>query len=106
MQINQVLLPFASVVTCSIIILIVWQVLSPLVWIRTITNEDEAEDEWNSYGECNSEDGALPYIIPLGFIIAISVFMTAGISWKLKDVQGKLALLFGTQEDFNLIPNL
>jgi len=89
-QINQVLVPFGAVVTCSIIVLIVWQVLAPLTWQREITNEGK-EEQWNSYGECNSEGGALPFIIPLGFIIAISVFMTGAIAWKLKDVQAELA---------------
>ena len=83
------MIPFGAVVTCSMVILVVWQVLSPLVWIREVTNPDE-EAQYISYGECNSEDGVLPFIIPLGIIIAISVFMTGAISWKLKDVQGKI----------------
>ena len=89
-QINQVMMPFGAVVTCSMIILIVWQILDPYVWVREIKNQDD-EGPFISYGECNNENGVLPFIIPLGFIIAISVFMTGAISWKLKDVQGKLS---------------
>lgn len=89
-QINQVMMPFGAVVTCSIVILIVWQILNPMKWIRENTNEGE-EGPYTSYAECSSEDGVLPYIIPLGFIIALSVILTGAISWKLKDVQAELA---------------
>lgn len=90
-HINQAMLPLAAVVACSMVILVVWQIVDPLTWSRKVTNRDE-EAAWISYGECNSKDvGVLPFVIPLGFIIAISVFMTGAISWKLKDVQADLA---------------
>ena len=88
MQISQVMIPFGAVVSFSLIVLILWQILDPMVWVREITNED-AEGSWKSYGECNSEGDALPFIIPLGIIIFLCVFMAGAISWKLKDVQGK-----------------
>ena len=90
-QINQVLMPFGAVVLCSMVVLIIWQVMNPLVWNRENLNEGE-EGQWISYGECGSEDGnALPFIIPIGFIILLAVFLTGAISWKLKDVQAELA---------------
>ncbi|CAB9498952.1 Gamma-aminobutyric acid (GABA) B receptor [Seminavis robusta] len=91
-QINQVLIPFGIVIFLSVIILMVWQIVDPLVWSREITNADE-EGQWISYAECNStgDAGALPFIIPLAIIIFISVIMTGAISWKLKDVQAELA---------------
>lgn len=91
-QVNQALIPFAGVIACSMIVLVIWQATSPLTWNREVTNPDD-EAAWVSYGECGSKESkdALPFVISLGFIVALSIFVTGGIAWKLKDVQAELA---------------
>ena len=90
-QINQVMIPFAAVIACSVVILGVWQGIDPLSWVREVTNPDE-EAQFNSYAQCNSpEKGVVPFIVPLGIIMGLSVIVTGAISWKLKDIQSELA---------------
>lgn len=64
--------------------------MDPLTWQREITNPEE-EGPFVSYGECGNGDGVLPFVLPLGFIMGLSLLVTGMIAWKLKDVQAELA---------------
>ena len=87
-RIKQVLWPFCLIIAGSMIVLIVWQVVDPLTWHRVKINGDPLE----TYGQCESINyGVIPFIIPLGFLFAVIIVMTAVIAWKLKDVQDDLA---------------
>jgi hypothetical protein len=95
-EFKQVLLPFALIITSSLAILIVWQVVDPLQWNRELQGERDdgelLEDPWVSYGQCESaEKGVMPFVIPLAFLFAVIMLMTLSISWKMKDVQEELS---------------
>jgi len=87
-HIRQVMWPFAAIIASSIIVLIVWTAVDPLVWNRSIIQDHPLE----RYGECRSANyGELPFILPLAVLIAITMVMAATIAWKLRDVQPDLA---------------
>jgi gamma-aminobutyric acid type B receptor len=89
-HINQVLLPFSILIASSLVVLIVWQVLSPYEWERGVISTLKAPLE--TYGKCRSvPHGLLPFIVPLGCLLFMAVGITAFYSWKLKDVQADLA---------------
>jgi hypothetical protein len=88
-DIKQVLLPFSLIISSSVIILIVWQIVDPLRWEREMISDDEAP--LKTYGQCESDNGVLPYVIPLAFLFAVIITMTLAISWKMKDVQSDLS---------------
>lgn len=77
--------------------LIVWQVLDPLQWVRELTqglaaDGEYAADPWVSYGQCKSEVyGVVPFIVPLVSLFAITILMTLAISWKMREVQSELS---------------
>jgi ABC-type multidrug transport system permease subunit len=85
--IQQVLLPFACTIAGSVLVLIVWQVLDPLVWIRVEISHDPLE----TFGQCANSNGILPFVLPLAILIAFTIFMTCAISWKMKNVQSDLS---------------
>lgn len=86
-KIHHALWPFAIILSLSFIVLIVWQVVNPVIWIREVTQEAPLQ----SRGECASEDGATPYIIVLGCLMGIITVMTSYIAFKTKDVQSELS---------------
>jgi hypothetical protein len=88
---NQVIRPFALIITSSVAILIAWQVVNPFQWHRELTSEEMSEEPWVSYGQCESEHGVLPYILPLAFLFVIIMLMTLSISWKMRAVQSELS---------------
>jgi hypothetical protein len=92
-QFSQVMLPFALIITASIAILIVWQMIDPLQWNRELLVDYLEEDPWESLGQCSvSKDiGTLPYIIPLVLLFLITMLMTLSISWKMRTVQSDLS---------------
>jgi hypothetical protein len=90
-DVNQVIRPFALIITSSVVILIVWQVVDPFQWNRELTNEEMSEEPWVSYGQCESENGVLPYVLPLAFLFVIIMLMTLSISWKMRAVQSELS---------------
>ena len=65
---TDVLMPFAVVFTCNVVVLACWTALDPLTYVRQI---GEGTDVWNreieSYGACRS-DKALAFLCPLAFI--------------------------------------
>jgi gamma-aminobutyric acid type B receptor len=89
--VKQVLVPFCFIMAASVVVLIVWQVVDPYVWIRTEINDDPLE----TFGECSSrdraDDGILPYIIPLWLLFFVITSMTAVVAWRMKDVQAELS---------------
>jgi hypothetical protein len=90
-RVQQVLLPFFSIMAASVIVLVVWQVVDPYMWVRSVSNEDPLE----TFGKCKSGDGAgdglLPYIIPLGILFLVITSMTAVVAWRMKHVQSELS---------------
>jgi len=87
-QIKQVLWPIVGIGTALIVVLILWQTLEPLEWERTVISI--GDEPFETYGEC-SEDGLLPFLIPLALLIALTVGITAVFAWKMKDVQEELS---------------
>lgn len=85
-NIKQVLLPFSLIIACSILILILWQVIDPLTWEVTVISEEPRE----TYGECRSQH-ILFYLVALFTLFAAIMLMTAVVSWKMKDVQSDLS---------------
>ena len=85
--IHQVLAPFGIIMLCTLLVLLIWQLNDPLVWVRTVVNLDPLE----TYGECRVEGNLLAYLIPLGFLIVLVTVGTAVYAWKLKDVQSDLS---------------
>lgn len=64
---RDVLVPFLIMFSLNIIVLICWTVIDPLMYVRTYS---QGTDLWNreiaSTGQCRSEDGVVPYLVPLG----------------------------------------
>lgn len=88
--IDQVLLPLVIIIACSLLDLIVWQVIDPLVWSREVISGDAALVE--TVGQCTSlVHGMLPFAVPLAFFTFLAVTTTAFLSWKLRDVQSELS---------------
>jgi hypothetical protein len=83
---KQVLLPFVVVTACLLIVLTVWTIHDPLQWVR----EQVGDNPRNTYGKCQVQDEALPYIIPLGGLLLLAMGATAVLCWQLKDVQADL----------------
>lgn len=48
--IQQVLWPFAIIITASAVVLVVWTVMDPMRWYRTVTSEEPLV----TYGRCDS----------------------------------------------------
>ena len=89
--IQQVLLPFTLIITCSVTVLAVWQGMDPMVWVRENLSDD-AEEPWVSYGQCSSpEIGVVPFVVPLALLFGIIIAMTLAISWKMRGVQSDLS---------------
>jgi 7 transmembrane sweet-taste receptor of 3 GCPR len=86
---QHVLLPCVILLTCSIVVLIIWQIVDPLSWNRK--GISAVGEPYETYGECNSEKyGVLPFLIPLLLLIGLAVITTAVFSWRLRNVQSEL----------------
>eukprot|EP00579_Thalassiosira_antarctica_P015388 CAMPEP_0201938152 /NCGR_PEP_ID=MMETSP0903-20130614/40870_1 /ASSEMBLY_ACC=CAM_ASM_000552 /TAXON_ID=420261 /ORGANISM="Thalassiosira antarctica, Strain CCMP982" /LENGTH=602 /DNA_ID=CAMNT_0048479347 /DNA_START=11 /DNA_END=1816 /DNA_ORIENTATION=- len=77
---QDVMLPFACILTANVVTLICWTVINPLQYIRS---ELPGTDDWNriiaTYGHCSSSDsggGAAPYIAVLG-VVNLTVIVIA-----------------------------
>lgn len=90
-QIKQVLWPLICIGMSAILVLVVLQIHDPLVWKREVISEGEALYE--TYGKCriSNEHGIIPYLVPLAFLIFLTVAITAYFAWKMKDVQAELS---------------
>ena len=64
---RDAIIPFLIMFSLNIIILICWTLIDPLKYVRTFSL---GTDLWNreiaSTGQCLSEDGAVPFLVPLG----------------------------------------
>ena len=96
--VQQVMAPFTFIIVSSMIVLSVWTIIDPLVWVREPVSGFNEDGEKNpdapleTYGQCSSVNyGILPFIIPLGFLFALVIGLTAFFSWRLKE----------TSTDFN-----
>ena len=87
---KQVLLPFLMIIGCCNIILIVWQVMDPVKWVREGINEKG--QPYETYGECNSvKYGMTPFLVPIFILMGITVTATVVFSFKLRHVQSELS---------------
>ena len=87
-RIHHVLMGPAILIGLSLVVLVVWQAIDPLVWERKIISVDPLE----TFGQCNSANhGILPFLLPLVMILVTAVLITASLSWKLRGVQSNLA---------------
>jgi hypothetical protein len=88
---RQVLLPFAIIIACRIVVLLlVWQLVDPLRW------EPEHPEAFDltggggsvSYGYCTSADkGLAPFLVPLAVLFALVIIMSLMILWKMREAQ-------------------
>lgn len=86
-KIQQVLAPFCILNGCILVILTVWQIVKPFQWERSVISEEPYE----TYGECVTEDGSLPFTIPIAVLMFLALLTTAYYSWKLRNVQSELS---------------
>ena len=87
---KQVLLPFLMIIGCCNIILIVWQVMDPVKWVREGINEKG--QPYETYGECTSvKYGMTPFLVPIFILMGITVTATVVFSFKLRHVQSELS---------------
>lgn len=87
---KQVLFPILMIMGCCFIILIVWQSIDPVTWVR-VGISDKGQP-YETYGECTSEKyGIMPFLIPIVFLMSIAVTATAVFSFKLRHVQSELS---------------
>jgi 7 transmembrane sweet-taste receptor of 3 GCPR len=88
-HVRHVLFPCVIIVTCSLIVLTVWQITDPFSWNREGIADS---DPYETYGKCTSKkNGSLPFMIPIILLVGITVGTTAVYSWKLRNVQSELA---------------
>jgi hypothetical protein len=87
---KQVIFPIITIMGCSILVLIVWQIIDPVTWYRyEISGKGEP---YETYGECSSKKyGMLPFALPIIVLMGIAVIATAVFSYKLRNVQSELA---------------
>ena len=73
---REVLLPFIIIFSLNVIVLLCWTLIDPLIYER---NFSDGTDLWNreiaSIGRCQSQNGALPYLVPLGLSKFIMWFL-------------------------------
>jgi len=87
-QIHQVTWPFSVIIASSVLVLIVWHSIDPLVWDRVVVSTIPLE----TYGGCRSlKYSSLPFVISLGCLVGIVVAMTAVVAWKLRNADSSLA---------------
>jgi len=88
-QIKQVMWPFICIIAGSIAVLLVWQLYDPLKWEREVISV--GDERYETYGQCASEKGMVPYLLPLAVLIFVAVGVTGWFAWKMKDVQAELS---------------
>ena len=94
-KVKHVFAPFAVLTLCTVAILLVWSIVDPLSWNRTVIDLNTDE----SYGRCNS-DYAMYFVIPLVCLMALSTISCAVMAWITKDVDSRFA---DSQGIFNTI---
>lgn len=89
-KMKHALWPFALMITASIAVLIAWQIVDPLTWVRG--DLSSLRDCLNMYGQCTSpETGVLPFVLPIGLILGIITIMVLFVSWRTKHIQPELS---------------
>jgi hypothetical protein len=90
-KVEDVIAPFAVVLTGNIIVLICWTVIDPLTYSR---EEHDGTDYWNrvisTYGTCRSENVAA-YLIPLAVINFAVVCIAVWQAYRARDIQSEFA---------------
>ena len=74
---GRAFLPFAVLVGLTFVILILWTTLNPVVWERTVTNEDTGE----SIGRCEGDFDAT-----LSILMLFATSLAGYYAWKTRDV--------------------
>ena len=73
--------PMAALLTASLLVLLLWTVLDPLVWYRNVVDDISGE----SFGSCQSD--SIKIFGPLQvLVLSPPTFLTAWMAWKTKDV--------------------
>jgi hypothetical protein len=87
---QQVLRPILIIMGCCFVILMVWQIIDPVVWVREGISEKGLPYE--TFGECTSvKYGIIPFVVPIVVLMSIAVVATAVFSFKLRHVQSELS---------------
>jgi len=58
-KLHHVMVPFFIIFTSNVVILSLWTVLDPLIWVRETRGNGRGRDEFNSYGACSFHDHLL-----------------------------------------------
>ena len=86
----DVLKPFALLLMVNMAILTAWTIADPLVYVRV---DAPGKDEWNrvieTYGQCESEGSALPYIIPLAVLNIGLLFVVNYQAFKARNLKSE-----------------
>mmetsp|Transcript_40906 Transcript_40906/g.98650 ORF Transcript_40906/g.98650 Transcript_40906/m.98650 type:complete len:643 (+) Transcript_40906:726-2654(+) len=89
---RDVLIPFLIMFCLNIIILICWTLIDPLKYVRSFSL---GTDVWNreiaSAGQCVSEDGAVPYLVPLALINLIVLAIACWQAYEARDIKSEFA---------------
>jgi hypothetical protein len=86
--VRQLRWPFIVPILGSLLVLIVWQIIDPREWQRTIVNDDPLE----TIGECvNPKYGLVPFVTPIAILVLYAVLRTAYIAWKMRNIQSDLS---------------
>ena len=88
---KDVLTPFVVLLTCNIIVLVLWSVLDPLMYVR---QEHDGTDYWNrvisTYGACRS-DNLVVYLVPLSLLNFFAVALACWQAFQARDIESEFS---------------
>ena len=85
---RDVLLPFITLLSLNVIVLLLWTLLAPLRWERTfVKNYDAFGREIESYGSCRfSSDYSFLFVIPIYLINVAAILLANYQAYQTKDL--------------------
>lgn len=79
---SHVIMPFCGALVATVALLIAWTVEDPLQWVREEVDHETGE----SYGECQSRNSAMRYIIPIACLMLGCAVACGYFAYKTKDI--------------------
>eukprot|EP00977_Amphora_coffeiformis_P022174 scaffold10570_cov176-Amphora_coffeaeformis.AAC.24 len=68
-KLHHVMVPFFIIFTTNVVILSLWTVLDPLVWVRETRDSGRRSDEFNSYGACSFNDHVVSTALGVSLLV-------------------------------------
>ena len=91
-SIQDVMAPFGVMFTANLVVLLCWTLLDPLTYTRL---PGVGTDFWNreieSYGTCQSESKALPFLLPLAFINFAVIAVACWQAFEARNLESEFA---------------